>query len=257
MSNPNPLNVCIYCGRNDVKLTDEHIVPYGLGNNTGDILHKASCEQCADATKLFEQRMQRDNLQPIRTVLQIKSRSGTPTTIPQRVRFKDGHEETIEVPFNVFVGSVSLPVFTRPAIFSMEYDKSYLTMAGMCNIDLVPNKNTFWYEKQDIDEIYNYFIKTNKGQVYAKFLYKIAYCVAVKTWGYDTVKGSAIPLIILGKNSHYAVWLGCDDSLPIPTQIEATDYYWYGATILESGRRLVSIQLFPSLINSPIYRVIV
>lgn len=257
MSNPTPLNVCIYCHRTDIKLTDEHIVPYGLGNNTGDILHKASCEDCADATKLFEQRMQRDNLQPIRTVLQIKSRSGTPLSIPQRVRFKDGREEMIEVPFSVFVGSVSLPVFTPPAIFSMEYDKTYLTTIELRNIDIVPKKNTSWYEKQGIDEIYNYFIKTNKGQPYAKFLYKIAYCVAVKTWGYSVVKGSAIPLIILGKNSHYAVWLGCDDNLPIPAPTEVTDYYWYGTTVLENGRRIVSIQLFPALGNTPIYRIIV
>lgn len=256
MTQPKPIGVCIYCGRTDVELTDEHIMPYGLGNNTGDILHKASCNDCADATKLFEQRMLRENLQPVRTVLQIKSRSGTPVSIPQLVRYKDGREDIVEVPYEKFVGSVSLPVFTRPALFDMEYDKTYLDVTELRNIDLVPAKNINWYTKQGIDEIYNYFVKTNKGQSYAKFLYKVGLCIAVKVWGYDAVKDSAIPLIILGKNPHYAVWLGCDDSLPTPQPIEQTETYQYGVEVLGDGRKLISIQLFPELQNSPVYRIV-
>lgn len=43
-----PANVCIYCDRSDVDLTDEHIVPYGLGGNL--ILPKSSCKSCARVT---------------------------------------------------------------------------------------------------------------------------------------------------------------------------------------------------------------
>lgn len=45
--------VCIYCGRDGVKLTDEHIVPFSLGGQ--HVICKASCLECADITKKFEQ----------------------------------------------------------------------------------------------------------------------------------------------------------------------------------------------------------
>ena len=51
-------SMCIYCGESDVKLTNEHIVPYALGGC--HVIREASCEKCADITKLFEQRVARD-----------------------------------------------------------------------------------------------------------------------------------------------------------------------------------------------------
>jgi hypothetical protein len=44
---------CIYCGKRDLRLTDEHIVPLSLGGQ--HILEGASCLACADITKKFEQ----------------------------------------------------------------------------------------------------------------------------------------------------------------------------------------------------------
>jgi 5-methylcytosine-specific restriction endonuclease McrA len=49
---------CIYCGKADVKLTDEHFVPLSLGGQ--HIIEKASCLACADITKKFEQHVARD-----------------------------------------------------------------------------------------------------------------------------------------------------------------------------------------------------
>jgi hypothetical protein len=50
--------VCIYCGRTDVRLTDEHLVPFSLGGQ--HILEGASCDDCADITKKFEQEVARE-----------------------------------------------------------------------------------------------------------------------------------------------------------------------------------------------------
>ncbi len=44
---------CIYCGAENVTLTDEHIIPFGLGGNW--ILPKSSCKACATITGQFEQ----------------------------------------------------------------------------------------------------------------------------------------------------------------------------------------------------------
>jgi hypothetical protein len=46
--------VCIYCGRTDVRLTNEHLVPLSLGGQ--HILEGASCNDCADVTKKFERK---------------------------------------------------------------------------------------------------------------------------------------------------------------------------------------------------------
>lgn len=49
---------CIYCGRSDIALTDEHVVPLSLGGS--HILEDASCHACADITKKFEQDVARE-----------------------------------------------------------------------------------------------------------------------------------------------------------------------------------------------------
>jgi len=51
-------NHCIYCGSRNVRLTDEHVVPYSLGGR--HVLEQASCDICADVTKRFEQDVARD-----------------------------------------------------------------------------------------------------------------------------------------------------------------------------------------------------
>lgn len=52
------LGACIYCGATGVRLTDEHVVPLALGGV--HILEKASCDDCADVTKAFEQHVARE-----------------------------------------------------------------------------------------------------------------------------------------------------------------------------------------------------
>lgn len=48
---------CIYCGVSSNRLTDEHIVPLSLGGS--HVLRGASCKQCANVTKKFEQEVAR------------------------------------------------------------------------------------------------------------------------------------------------------------------------------------------------------
>ncbi len=48
---------CIYCGKLDTKLSDEHIVPESLGGV--HIIRKASCPECATITSRFEMNVAR------------------------------------------------------------------------------------------------------------------------------------------------------------------------------------------------------
>ena len=49
---------CIYCMNSNLTLTDEHIVPFSLGGQ--HVILKASCLNCADITKKFEQDIARE-----------------------------------------------------------------------------------------------------------------------------------------------------------------------------------------------------
>ena len=52
-----PVNCCIYCGKTNIVLGAEHIIPFGLGGQL--ILPKSSCKACGDATGKFEGVVQR------------------------------------------------------------------------------------------------------------------------------------------------------------------------------------------------------
>jgi len=55
---------CIYCGKQNILLTDEHVVPFSIGGK--HIISKASCVMCANTTKKFEQDVMRDLWGPAR-----------------------------------------------------------------------------------------------------------------------------------------------------------------------------------------------
>ncbi|RRN64635.1 HNH endonuclease [Caulobacter sp. 602-1] len=70
-----PVGFCIYCGKCDGKLTDEHIIPDGLGGNL--ILAESSCVDCARITGQTEQVVLRKYLHNIRGALGIRSKKST------------------------------------------------------------------------------------------------------------------------------------------------------------------------------------
>lgn len=257
MTQPIPIGVCIYCGKTDVKLTDEHIVPKGFGNTMGDILYEASCKECAAITSGFELVMLRENLQPIRTTLQLYSRSGKKDTIPQRVRYHDGHEAEIDVPHDKYLSVIGLPVFEHPFVLQKVFDAGLLTITEMQTFNIGKIQNKTWYELQGIEEFHTYLLKSNKGQAFAKFVMKMSYCAAVKYYGYDRVKGSVVPLIILGKNPNIATWfgnMGGADTFPDPPESNSLVRYAVGEM---DGRLIVSFQFFPIFSDSPIYHTII
>ncbi|MBO0734649.1 MAG: hypothetical protein J2P49_10115 [Methylocapsa sp.] len=77
---------CIYCGKDDVTLTDEHFLPLCLGGQ--HIIEKASCRLCAAITSKFEQHVARDMWGNARISYNATSRHETgvrptsPCTIP-------------------------------------------------------------------------------------------------------------------------------------------------------------------------------
>jgi hypothetical protein len=86
-----PLRRCIYCGETERdKLTDEHIIPFGLLPKGGDwSLPKSSCHTCADITKKFEGQVLSGMFGPFREQLKLKSRRQSKKT--GRMMLRRGH----------------------------------------------------------------------------------------------------------------------------------------------------------------------
>ena len=76
---------CIYCGATG-KLTDEHIIPYGLGGRW--VLPDAACARCARITGIFERTCLRTMFGPLRMHFDLPTRrpKARPRTMPLKVK---------------------------------------------------------------------------------------------------------------------------------------------------------------------------
>ncbi len=256
MSTPLRVGVCIYCGSADKPLKTEHIIPYGWGlaDTEGDVLLKASCGDCEDVTKAFEQYVLRDLFGNVRKVFGLRSRSGVlPKTVEQLVRDVDGNESTIGVPISEVADILFMPVLAEPgicrgapAIIDCELNEMQLI-----NVGVNTGKDTYINNNVDVVHVKMQF----KDKTFEKFLLKVAYCTAVKNFGYDAVKNSTIPKIILGFDKRYGTYLGCMEHTYLP---EARDNTWmqYGSYQVPNG--IVSaVKLFAAVDGSPEYHVVI
>lgn len=89
-----PVGKCIYCGSTGKKLTDEHIIAFGL--NANSILPDASCEDCNKITSNVEGKILRGLAWQMRTFLGFQTRRSkdVPNTFPLGL-VKDGKEEIV------------------------------------------------------------------------------------------------------------------------------------------------------------------
>lgn len=257
MSKPPKIGICIYCGSTDKPLKTEHIIPYGWGlaDSEGDVLLEASCGDCEDITKAFEQYVLRDLFGNVRKVFGLRSRSGAlPKTIEQLVRDKDGNESTISVPVSEVADILFMPVFAMPgvcrgqsALIDCELDEMQLI-----NVGVSTGKET--YADNDVDEVY---VKMQfKNKTFEKFLLKIAYCTAVKNFGYEAVKNSPIPKILLGFDRRYGTYLGCMQHAYLPKATDKGTWMQYGSYEVPNG--IVSaVKLFAAIEASPEYHVVI
>ena len=87
------VNRCIYCGNIDEKLSDEHIIPYGLGGTW--ILPKSSCPKCQKIINEFETFNLHSMLGGMRIKLNFPTRNHDkrPESLP--IRYLDNDEKHI------------------------------------------------------------------------------------------------------------------------------------------------------------------
>lgn len=113
-----PVGCCIYCGKAEGPLQDEHIVAYGLGGNL--VLQKSSCQDCADITSRIEDFCLSRIFGRVRAHLNVRTRRkkkrerklNQPT--PLEIMMPGGGKNWISIPFADHPPVMCMYHFPRP-----------------------------------------------------------------------------------------------------------------------------------------------
>jgi hypothetical protein len=253
MSVPKVIGQCIYCGTRERPLQREHVIPLSLDGTI--ILHKASCDKCADITKKIENRVTRDMLGPFRSAMDIRTRrpKERPKVHPVLVEPVGGRPYTIKVPTAEFPTTISLPV--------LPYARYLLGLPDMEGE--VPVR---WWTLTDKDRLRALHKKAGHYQAtfsvggydssaFAQMLCKIAHGLAVDHFGIDGFKPLAVEHA-LGHKTTINYLVGCRRNEEIPPPQD-----WRHAHRFIRWRRkpeliVAEIRLFADL-GAPIYHVVV
>ena len=102
---------CIYCQGTSKELTEEHVIPVGLGGTR--TLKNASCEKCRRITHRFETTALRHVLGPGRYWLGIRARKlkARPRSWPAYKTTEGGQTEKIDIPIDDLPFFMCLPTY--------------------------------------------------------------------------------------------------------------------------------------------------
>lgn len=241
---------CIYCRTTAGVLQKEHIIPLGL--NGEHLLLHASCNDCADITKRFEQEVLRSALRESRTALKLQTRRPRerPTHFPLTIE-RDGQEELIQVPAEEYLAMLPLPLFMVPACLDVRpYDHGiempgvrFTQVAGKPAAELAET-----YQASAIGIQVSYEIVA-----FARMLAKIAYGFAVAQYGLHTMRDVYVMPALLGQKDDIGRWVG--RTPPQPTKV--SDSFHDVAVGAINGVIIAHVRLFAQFPETPEYTVVV
>jgi len=195
--------LCIYCGRTEA-LTDEHVVPFGLGGNL--VLPDASCSECNKLTSAFERRVLRGFMEDARVAGGFPTRrpKERPVSIPIQIR-KDGQFESVQLPTAEALGMLVLPTLERSAFLAGKPATNGVNVVGTQMIG-------FGKPPKDVATALNTRTLQSTAHVdatsFVRMLAKIGYSFAVASLGpYPLSEVPVLPLI-QGKADDGSTWIG-------------------------------------------------
>lgn len=212
-----PVAMCIYCGA-CVGLTDEHIIPLGLGGTL--VLPKASCKPCAEMTSKFEMRALRGFLDSGREAMGVVGRKAHKRvrrqSVNQQFLRSDGSTFPFDLPISESSRVMHLPSFAMPAFFDPSKPIS------VCDgIDLVAIETATFCQNsaalvQRHDAVGIKFNDRIDIPAFVRMLAKIAhgYCVAKR--GLFPFEESPLIPIISGERFDARNWIGNLVNDPLP-----------------------------------------
>jgi hypothetical protein len=263
------IGCCIYCGASgkDTKLTDEHIVQYSLGADA--YLKDASCLNCADITKKFEQHVARTIFghHRIHKGTQTRHPQKRPSELPTRVLIR-GVEHRRDLSIKDHPYFLAMPVWDQPGMLrglrpSVEFDglSAHLYYHIPENI-----KDTLELSDGEMAEIRP--DSPGDANQFGRAIAKVAYCNAIAHYGYDGFEHMELPDLILGKYPYISFFVGSVLREPPPPnrqgplhRIDLGDNWVYDARSQLSRHVLVTnIRLFgtdgTAKNGMPIYTVV-
>jgi hypothetical protein len=262
-----PVWRCIYCGetKDEAKLTREHIIPFGFAGSL--ILPKASCLDCADKTKKFEQFLQRDTYGILRAHLNLPTRrpDERPKTWPLEF-FRGDQEpasakmETIDAPIEDYPFMFTMPIFDVPGILRGKegleaWDRIRLFIRNMDGARM--DRLTKRLQSSPSEKITFSNLTPFRMDVLAKSFAKIAHGIAVAEYGFDGFE-HLLPDLILGKKDFSPdVFGNCDPSdLRIGDGKDMHEIFLIPIFMKAKTLLVAQIQLFARY-EAPTYQVIV
>ncbi|MBR1246336.1 hypothetical protein JQ609_05250 [Bradyrhizobium sp. AUGA SZCCT0169] len=253
-----PVGHCIYCGVYSKKLSKEHIIPFGLAQDSL-ILPKSSCEACATITSKQEATILRSMWWTLRTRLGAPSRSSAPENFNLHKGIVDEfnlpwitkarHTETVKVENEQFPFVVVMPKFPQPpSVFVGREPNDDDKVEAWIRYSEEEAKKHLSGDKSAIG------LAPVEPATFARFLSKIAHSYAVAELGH----GAFQPLLakfIRNRPLLICKWLG-GQAIDPPATESLHDIQWEIQTIDATHYVVVNIRLF-SFFGSPLYCVVV
>ena len=202
---------CIYCGDHSDKLSDEHIIAYGLGGE--DVLPHASCKSCQNITSKFELEVLRRELLQVRTKLELPSRkSSLPKELPITVKLGD-EAKTFNLPRQKHPTLLNCLLYPPPGVLGGNTPEKGINIIGaqLCQIGGPSLKETL----RDLGSNTIEFGQSSLGNEFEKMLAKIALGYAVAEYGINAVRSSPLKSIITGKTENVGHWIGSGVFRPV------------------------------------------
>jgi HNH endonuclease len=200
---------CIYCG-SKTNLTDEHIIPYGLGGQ--DILPKSSCKTCAVETGKLEQRLLRGHWWPYRKKLGLQTRNPKSQNrlLPVRIKRIDGSILEARMPIESFVAHLIF-YLDPPSILSGKIitddphaKSASMRMLGPGPTSAIVDGKIFLLSPLDNVE---FPVKYDSADL-MRFLAKVAHAHAISRLGLSGFVNLFLPEYILGRVDGLATFVG-------------------------------------------------
>ena len=263
---PSP-GCCIYCGAKDVKLTDEHVVPYALGGNTA-VFEKACCITCQRVIQPYEQRILRGQLGAFRSRIDAPTRNpkDRPTTTELRFIEVDGNGNPLR-----HLCTKSVPVQDAPLSFGV-WDLAPPRILGEGTTEAQHMGQPWAYYHGEVSMRWLDVVRGETGctghvavklttvnrEDFLRFIAKTAHAFAVAELGVD----SFLPLVadlILCRDNDLAEYVGGDPSPSLKDSNPANMSELTVGTVKTEpagGYTAVRIRLYP-LLGTPAHVVIV
>jgi hypothetical protein len=256
---------CIYCGRSNVPLEDEHIIPFALAGDT-IVFEKASCRTCAETiNREFESYCLSTTLGSFRARIGAPTRNKADREKERPIKMArlDDDGNPIEV------HSLSM----KPEQLPLLLLSWRLPVPGIFIVGREPHEEILGegWARFDEDGANAYVtvyrkITGHTGNVglnvakldppkYFRFLAKMAHAMAVAEFGYDAFE-PFLPDIILGKSKTYCHYIGGEMEVPEPEDSEVSCRIHVNELAGDEDSLItVHVQLFPNY-GSPIHHVV-